>query len=198
MSRWEWVGTVATEWRGFVIPTVLAAARNRSEVTVVSGRALDQPVSPADLADGTYTLAWDREVQVARLGVPVAEDAPDQGPSHEELAAKALEFNRALGVPVAWLPDHHFRADGAPATGWSNRVQHVRLREDLHEGRLHRVRGDWLCRPTRRGHDELFGVDDREAERGTDASALLAFSPVTCAACLRVCRRWANSAKKDG
>lgn len=201
--RREWVGTLTTEWRGFVNPAVIHAAQHQREVDVVDGRALGQPVDPVDLPDGRYTVVWDREVKVARLAVTAllpAEDVDDDrdADGQEERRQETLGSNRSLGVPVAWLPDYHFRSDGNSGSGWSNRVTHVRLREALTEGRLKRERGDWLCKPSRRGHGELFSVADREEEYGTDEEVLLSRDAVTCRACLTMCRRWSNNPEKEG
>lgn len=203
-ARREWAGTLTTEWRGFVVPAVIHAAQNQREVDVVDGRALGQPVGPADIPDGRYTVVWDRDVKVARLavrapgGAEVVETAEGAAGRQEERRQETLGLNRSLGVPVAWLPDYHFRTDGSPGKGWSNRVMHVRLREALTEGRLKRQRGDWLCKPSRRGYGELFSVADREEEYSTDEEVLLSRDAVTCRACLRMCRRWSNNPEKEG
>lgn len=197
----EWVGTLTTEWRGFVNPAVIHAAQHQREVNVTDGRALGQPVDPADIPDGRYTVVWDHDVKVARLAAqrdaPHAKVGAEAEALDESRRQETLELNRSLGVPVAWLPDYHFRSDGSPGSGWSNRVYHVRLREDLAEGRLRRERGDWLCKSSRRGHGELFSVGDREEERGTDEETLLSIERVTCRACRRMCRRWSSTREKE-
>lgn len=206
MSGMEWVGTLTTQWRGFVNPAVLHAAQHQRDVDVADGWALGQPVEPPGVPDGRYTLVWDREAKVARLavraetvrGAPAEEEAGALSERQRERPDEALGFNRSLGVPVAWLPDYHFRPDGSAGSGWANRVYHVRLREDLAEGRLRRGRGDWLCKPSRRGHGELFSVGDREEEHGTGEESLLSIHPVTCKACLRMSRRWAESPREEG
>lgn len=95
--------------------------------------------------------------------------------------------NERLNIPVAWLPE----ANPYMTTEWNGpggrmgkrgAVFHVRLIEDLHDGRLRRSKGETLCSGRSKWGD-LFAIEDR------DPTAFEAHQ-VTCRACLATAARW--------
>jgi hypothetical protein len=105
----------------------------------------------------------------------------------EELArmhAEGLAFNRTLRIPVKWHPDIKDVLSGLSETSdgsGRNRatVLHIRLREDLHDGRLHRSAGDMLCTSKSQNNGRnWYGHAYQESGR------------VTCTRCLALAKKW--------
>lgn len=61
-------------------------------------------------------------------------------------------------------------------------VEHVILDEELHRGRLHRQRGDLLCKPASKLGSRTMGVSDGDGHDWEE-------SRVTCQACLKIMER---------
>jgi len=102
----------------------------------------------------------------------------------EEEAAEALRFNESLSIPVLWTPDIKIVMSGlqlhSNGSGFKkNTVYHVKLLEDLNDGRLKRQRGEFLC-SKEKGALDYINVDDNH----------LIEKKVTCKACLKVALRF--------
>lgn len=107
----------------------------------------------------------------------------------EELQARsqkeAIEFNKALSIPVNWSVDIKVVMSGLSANSWgsgTNRrsVNHIRLNEDLVAGRIKRKAGDFLC-----------GADHGKNEGYTDPEDYLTSDrKVSCKACLKTAERF--------
>lgn len=137
-------------------------------------------------ANGLFVCARAADVDSVRLGQG-ARDATLRAALQEReqrLCAQAAAFNAALAIPFKWVPgvseDDRERPDGASKRGETvDRVVHILLRESLHDGRLIRKTGDFLCRRSQRlgsGH----GPGPRP-EKGAQ---------VTCKECLAFAKRW--------
>jgi hypothetical protein len=105
----------------------------------------------------------------------------------EELArrrAEDLAFNQTLKLPVKWHPDIKDVLSGlSEKSDGSGRnratVLHIRLREDLTDGRLRRSAGDMLCTSGSKNNGrQWYGHPYEESGR------------VTCARCLALAKKW--------
>ncbi|RAL20833.1 hypothetical protein [Thermoflavimicrobium daqui] len=101
---------------------------------------------------------------------------------------EAMSFNESLNVPVRWKRAHRIGrmkrkvwADGYR----SNSTEHVLLMEDLHDGRLKRKAGQFLCgtRITNKNAHLILNMGGDDEERSKRIK-------VDCPKCLEVAKRW--------
>jgi hypothetical protein len=108
---------------------------------------------------------------------------------------EAETFNAALTIPVAWKPGYKSVLSGLSITSWGdgrNRatVEHIWLLDELHEGKLHRKRGDFLCSSSSGSNGEQW-VSPESICRDGDGNDYV--PKVTCQSCLKIARRWVNA-----
>jgi hypothetical protein len=111
----------------------------------------------------------------------------------------ANHFNAQLHIPVEWLPGTKDVLSGLSENSMGNgynvaTVEHIWLQEDLHEGRLHRNKYDFLC-------TSASGSNGKQWSGQTESYAFDAdnrrYQPqITCKACLKIAQRW-NKRKSE-
>ena len=133
-----------------------------------------------------------RPVDELRREAEVLQAAADAAREQQRLEQARLDrenqdFNERLNVPARWLPD----ANPYLVTDWYGKPRrtapayHVRLVDDLDEGRLRRRAGEYLCAAANRTTwADLFAITDRNGDRSIR---------VSCRACLAITRRWTGS-----
>lgn len=162
---------------------VLFGEHYRPEADIAPGT----PVVVARDSRGNLTVAPKSDVERSVAEQEAVRAARAVAAEAEREANRAV--NRALNVPVTWTPDSnpfmssHWGGAHSPASK-RGAVVHIRLAEDLHEGRLHRSKGDYLC-GRRSKWGDLHPVDE-PAQVGASAQR------VTCRSCLRVSDRWSG------
>lgn len=114
--------------------------------------------------------------------------AEEEAVRHQEALTRRFEedqaFNDTLRLPVKWHPDikdvlsgltEHSNGDGRSRAT----VVHIRLSEDLKEGRLRRSAGDMLCTSSSQNNGRHWYGHSYE-ERGR----------ISCARCLALAKKW--------
>jgi hypothetical protein len=138
------------------------------------------------------------EERAARLAVLEAEQRKQQEGERTRRNAvrqQAESFNAALCVPVCWLSgmkDVLAGLSGYSAGNGANAatVVHIWLQEPLHDGRMRRERGDFLCTPAGGSNGKQWSGQveaDREDGDGNRYQA-----QVTGKSCLKIACRWAK------
>ena len=107
-----------------------------------------------------------------------------------ERRAEAERFNAGLEIPVPWCAGIKDVLSGLTEDSWGdgrNRatVEHVLLLEDLHDGKLHRPSGTFLC-STNTG--KQWSGQTRDDHFDGEGNPYI--PKITCKACLRVAQRW--------
>ncbi|WP_318493549.1 hypothetical protein [Photobacterium leiognathi] len=100
-----------------------------------------------------------------------------------ERQQKNLVFNQALNLPFSWGVDIKVRMSGLSQHSWGDgrsrsTVHHVRVLEEIRDGRFKRDAGDFLC-----------GKDDSKHQGYTEVLTIEEAS-VSCQACLRAAKRF--------
>ena len=107
------------------------------------------------------------------------------------MRAEAEEFNATLALPVKWKPGYKSVLSGLSANSWGdgrNRatVDHIWLQEELHVGRLHRNKGDFLCSSSPESNGQQWVSPESVCKDGDGND----YAPkVTCQACLKMVGR---------
>lgn len=109
------------------------------------------------------------------------------------LREDAERFNATLHIPARWVPGMKDVLSGLSANSMGNgrnaaTVEHIWLREALHDGKFHRECGDFLCTSAGGSNGKQWSaqtesvVFDGEGRR---------YQPkVTCKVCLKIAKRW--------
>ena len=130
----------------------------------------------------------------AKRADDAADDAKRRRHEQAETRRANRDANEQLGIPTQWIPD----ANPYVSTDWHGTdrprrrepTYHVRLLDDLHDGRLHRRKGDTLCKANTRWGD-LIDRDYRDRYQFEAHRA-------TCRACLKVAARWSDNLSTGG
>jgi hypothetical protein len=96
---------------------------------------------------------------------------------------EAQEFNRSLMIPVKWTPGIKDvlsgLKEGSNGCGVNRRtVIHIRLDEPLINGRIKRIKGDFLCTTAKGNNGKAWSSQERENGK------------VTCKSCLELAAKW--------
>jgi hypothetical protein len=111
----------------------------------------------------------------------------------KKLREDAIEFNASLNIPVEWAPGVKDVLSGYSENSWgdghnSATVYHIFLKEDIHDGRFHRKKGNFLCSASSRDNGKNWsGQQERE---WIDSNREIHRPKVTCKSCLRIATRW--------
>lgn len=179
------------QFRGGQQPGVV----NDEGVVVVNGQELPFKDGANVLAPGTQVQVWvdfhfvcassaDIEAREQDRKAQAAEQARQHQAALDRRHAEDLAFNRSLQLPVKWHPDIKDVLSGlSEKSDGSGRnratVLHIRLREDLQDGRLRRSAGDMLCTSGSKNNGrQWYGHAYEESGR------------VTCARCLALAKKW--------
>lgn len=127
-------------------------------LVVVDGQAMR--FADETLPAGTLVRVWFAGNDLTCAGVSEFEREIHEIRAREETWRKT--FNATLALPVRWdvgIKDAHSGRNKATAN-------HIRLCETLHEGRLQRQAGDFLCRSASGINGKRWS--SRDAERAVD------------------------------
>ena len=113
----------------------------------------------------------------------------------QQVRLAAEQFNASLGVPVPWdaaIKDVLSGLTEASMGLGRNRstVEHILLRENLAEGRLVRVAGDFLCTAVSGSNGKNWS--QQPVSVAVDAAGNRYKPAPTCKACLRIAARWSS------
>lgn len=106
---------------------------------------------------------------------------------------EANMFNAQMRLPVQWTVgikdvltglSEHSHGDGRNKAT----VEHIMLLEALHEGRLRREPGDFLCSSSNAENGRRYSASPAESRIDGDGDAYLPM--VTCKSCLGQAKRW--------
>lgn len=173
----------------------LAGVVNDAGVVVVQGQELPLKDGKEVLAPGTHVQVWvdfhfvcatsaDIQAQEVARKALAEQQARQHKADLERRHAEDLAFNRSLKLPVKWHPDIKDVLSGlSEKSDGSGRnratVLHIRLREDLQDGRLRRSAGDMLCTSNSKNNGrQWYGQPYEESGR------------VTCVRCLALAKKW--------
>ena len=112
---------------------------------------------------------------------------------------EAEEFNASLHVPVSWITGIKDVLSGLSANSWGDgrntaTVDHILLLEDLHDGRLIRHAGDFLCTTEHGSNGKQWrGTDYDQRYMSYDADNQPYHPKVTCKACIKIVQRWKDA-----
>jgi hypothetical protein len=106
---------------------------------------------------------------------------------------EAATFNATLHIPVAWKVGIKDVLSGLLERSMGNgrnaaTVEHIWLQEDLHEGRLQRKKGDFLCTSASGSNGKQWSAQTEKTHFDGDGKSYL--PKVTCQACLKIAQRW--------
>jgi len=109
---------------------------------------------------------------------------------------QADAFNAALGLPFGWVPGQKDVISGLREGSWGdgtfkNTVIHVLLQEDLHDGKLHRKAGMFLCSSSWKDNGKNWSGQPEVVVR--DSNGELYRPAVTCKQCLKRAERWGHA-----
>ena len=166
---------------------------------------------PNALPAGTQVKIWlDRDFQCAaaeeitREAAHRAETEALEAEEHRlrmnRERAAAETFNGAIHLPVRWIPGMKDVLSGLSEQSngdGCNRatVQHILLLEDLHDGRLRRRAGSFLC--TSAGGSDGLRYSGQPEAMHVDGEGRLYPAKITCQACLQCASRWIKPAGPD-
>lgn len=106
---------------------------------------------------------------------------------------EARAFNASLNIPVQWVPGIKDVLSGLSANSWGDgrnaaTVEHILLQEDLHDGRLQRKEGDFLCTSAHGNNGKNWSWQKESV--WIDSEQQEVRPKVTCKACLKIAERW--------
>lgn len=122
-----------------------------------------------------------------------ARDTQEKQERDRKRREEALAFNASLNIPVEWGPGVKDVLSGYSEKSWgdghnSATVYHVFLKEDIHDGRLQRKKGDFLCSSSSKDNGKNWcGQQERE---WIDNNREIHRPKVTCKSCLKIAERW--------
>ena len=107
--------------------------------------------------------------------------------------AEAETFNATLHIPVKWLSGMKDVLSGLGENSWGDgrnaaSVTHIWLQEDLHEGKMHRSKGDFLCTSSSGTNGRQWSAQPEDYCFDGDGNHYQ--GKVTCKSCLKLAARW--------
>ena len=162
---------------------------NPAEVQLVPGR------ETYVILQGNFYLETDEEYQERQRKLEELHKAEQEHTrtSLNEIRARAELFNAKIYIPVAWKVGIKDVLSGLSERSMGNgrnaaTVEHIWLQEDLHEGRLQRKKGDFLCTAASGSNGKQWSAQTEETHVDGDGKP---YQPkVTCQACLKIAQRW--------
>ncbi len=105
---------------------------------------------------------------------------------------EAIVFNASLNIPVNWVSGIKIVLSGLLENSMCNgtnraTVEHILLQEELHEGRLHRRKDDFLCTSSSSDNGKRWTEPHVDA---LDINGEVCQYKVTCKQCLRIASKW--------
>jgi hypothetical protein len=116
------------------------------------------------------------------------------------MRARSEALIASIHLPVRWESAIKDVLSGLSATSWgdgrnSATVEHIRLLEDLHDGRLHRQAGDFLCTSASGTNGQQWNA--QVAETFLDGEGKPYMPAPSCKACLRLAQRYVSTPSQE-
>ena len=160
-----------------------------AEVQLVPGR------KTYVILNGHFYLETEEEYQERQHKIETVRKAEAEAyrARSNELRARAELFNASLYIPVKWLSGMKDVLSGLSAksdgTGTNAAtVTHIWLQEDLHDGKLHRSKFDFLCTSASGSNGKQWSGQTEDWRADGDGTRYQA--KVTCKACLKIAQHW--------
>lgn len=141
----------------------------------------------------------EREAREQQARAEYQRQQDEQREEERRRNAEAAAFNAQFQLPVAWTPGIKDVLSGlsekSAGDGWNARtVVHMFLKGDLHEGRLRRQAGDFLCTGAGGSNGKQWSAQPEQTWKDSEGSMVQA--KVTCQSCLRLAERWKAEVSK--